>query len=194
MWIDVVHSSLCTACIQTPAERLTGEVLSGCPCLEGFREACMSCKGESMGALHSRPAEVEDEPSEIDGEGAADDEGGLVGKPKEQTYEIRTPLSLSPAEGWRAIFIHEDESPPSWSEQPLIAWGVFNVVEHPAEDATGPSKDLGNHIEGVIHDGTDYGSYPDSAEELMNFWHYRRLDDPDPTKEDVNEEAARRRQ
>ncbi|ONH55437.1 hypothetical protein CcI49_28345 [Frankia sp. CcI49] len=79
-----------------------------------------------------------------------------------------------------------------WIDEALLAWGVFHHEERPVAGTTGPTVDQGNHIEGVVHTGTDLGSFPDSAEEIGNFWHYRRIDDPDPTREEAKAEQARR--
>ncbi len=118
--------------------------------------------------------------------------GVMVSSEKRQTYLHRTPLSLSEATGWRAIYILEPDDDDLWTDEPLLAWCVFHHEERPVAGATGSAVDHGNHIEGVVHSGTDLGSYPDSAQNVGNFWHYRRIDDPDPTRDEARAEQARR--
>jgi hypothetical protein len=106
-----------------------------------------------------------------------------------ETYTVYEPLSLCPADGWRAIYL-DKTSPPGWSDQPLTAWGVFRVVDKPCTGSRAATRDHGNEICGVVHSGTDLGSYPQAANEASNFWHCRRIDDPDPTPEEVAEWAG----
>jgi hypothetical protein len=104
------------------------------------------------------------------------------------SYHDYSPIGLSPAEGWRAIYIHmPDEGAPGWSADSLIAWGVFEVTERPIKGNPAPQGETTREIHGVVMD-----DYAHCVEETENFWRYNAPSDPDPTLEEVEAEQARR--
>jgi hypothetical protein len=105
----------------------------------------------------------------------------MTGPVNAQTYTNYEPVSLSPAPGWRAAYIHSPGDGGGWSGEPLIAWGVFEVTERPCRGSTAPEQHHGREIYGVVFgDGC-----PGPAEEVSNFWRYIPPGEPDPTAEEV---------
>jgi hypothetical protein len=95
---------------------------------------------------------------------------------------IYSPVSLSPADGWRVIYLEPDEDEPGWWADPLIAWGVFEVIYE-----NGVPDVQGREIHGVI-----MGDYAQCVEESGKFWRYAPPGASDPTPEEVQAERTSR--
>jgi hypothetical protein len=90
---------------------------------------------------------------------------------------IHEPLSIAPAPGWRAAFVHGDGSV-GW--QDLVVWAVCT---DPDDD---PANSNGRQVHGYVHQG---GAIIGCAEEADNFWKYVGPADPDPTPEEAAQDA-----
>ena len=111
-----------------------------------------------------------------------------LGFVRPKTYAQYSPVSLSPADGWRAIYLHEpDEGEPGWSAEPLIGWGVFDVTHHPVRGESGLPTEPVREIHGVAMQDTAF-----CVADVANFWRYAAPGDSDPTDEEVAAERARR--
>jgi hypothetical protein len=106
-----------------------------------------------------------------------------------ETYKTYEPISISPADGWRAAYIHEPrEGGAGWSAEPLIAWAVYEVTTRPIKGSTAHERSEGRQILGVVF-GEGYAQCP---EETSNFWRYLAPGNPDPSPAEIKAEQAER--
>jgi hypothetical protein len=103
-------------------------------------------------------------------------------------YDEYEPVSGWPADGWRAVYIHEPDADgnPGWSADPLIGWAVCRISQRRIgySDST--------HEGGAVCGFVSAGSYTERAGEAQNFWFYLPPGQPDPTPEEVVAELAKR--
>ena len=70
------------------------------------------------------------------------------------TYRTYEPVSLAPADGWRAVYmLGSGDGESGWHANALVAWGVFEVTERPTSGSTASERRVGREIHGVILDG-----------------------------------------
>jgi hypothetical protein len=116
------------------------------------------------------------------------------------TYRTYEPVSLAPADGWRAVYVLDPgEGEPGWQADALIAWGVFEVTERPVAGSAAPERRVGREIHGVIIDGwappgqpgpVTPGFSPMCVAEVANFWRYLGPGEPDPDPAEVAKAQA----
>ncbi len=97
-------------------------------------------------------------------------------------YMHYEPLSMIPADGWRAAYIQPaEDGGPGWSSEPLIAWAVYEVTERSEKnDIETGARSMPREIAGAV-----WGGYMMNPEEISNFWFYMAPGSPDPSPEDV---------
>ena len=103
------------------------------------------------------------------------------------TYKIHNPISLAPAPGWRAAFIHDDgDGRDGYSTEPLLAWCVCEVTDRPCIGSSAESTKRVNEIHGLVMAG-----YAQCAEETENFWRFLGPGE-EPAAAEVKAEQASR--
>lgn len=106
--------------------------------------------------------------------------------PISETYIDHDPESLTPAPGWRAVYLLDD--PPGWSAEPLVCFAICHITTKPC---TGPSRvvdELGREVHGYVY-ADDYIA---CAEDVGNYWRYLAPGEPDPTDDQVQAARSRR--
>lgn len=102
------------------------------------------------------------------------------------TYLEREPLSLMPAPGWRAIYIHDDVMV---SADDLIGLAVYMITEGRCIGSNGHVEPPYRAIQGVVWDGSGFSS----PEECDNFWRYLPPNEPIPGAKAIEAELVSRR-
>jgi hypothetical protein len=121
--------------------------------------------------------------------GAAPEEEPMPPSTNNKTWTEYSPISMRPAAtGWSAVYVNDtpDDGGPAWTEEPVIAWAVYQVTIRPVHGSVAPEGDAGRQILGVVNLDGSLGA----PENTGDFWRYRGPGQPEPTQDEIDRELA----